>query len=76
MDRDRLDSVPEIFVGNGEIYKILNPYQRQLWEDTRRVKEQIRQLESQRGIGSPEDLYMRKNEEKFNPDEMDERDSL
>lgn len=70
----RSNSVAEVPVG--KIDKILNPHQRQLWEDTKRVKEQIEQLESQRGIGSPRDLYVRRKEEKFDPDEMDIRDSF
>lgn len=76
MDMDRSDSVPEVPIGNGRIDKILNPHQRQLWEDTKRVKEQIEQLERQRGIGSPRDLYVRRKEEKFDPNEMDARDSF
>jgi gustatory receptor len=70
----RSESIGEISIG--KIDKILNPHQRQLWEDTKRVKEQIEQMESQRGIGSPRDLYVRRKEEKFNPDEMDARDSF
>lgn len=70
----RSDSIPE--VAFGKIDKILNPHQRQLWEDTRRVKDQIEQLERQRGIGSPRDLYVRNKEEKFDSDELDKRDSF
>lgn len=71
------DSLPEIIVSFTDNYdKILNPHQRQILEDTKRVKEQIEQMERNRGIGSPTDLYVRKSEEKFDPDEMDELDSF
>lgn len=76
-ERLRNNSIPEIIVSfTDNTDKILNPYQRQLLEDTRRVKEQIEQLERQRGIGSPANLYVRKVEEKFDPDVMDKRDSF
>lgn len=73
---DRSESIAEIPSGMGKIDKILNPHQRQLWEDTKRVKEQIEHVERQRGIGSPMDLYVRRKEERFDPNEMDNRDSF
>lgn len=77
MRNSRIDSIPEIIVSfTDKTDKILNPFQRQLLEDTKRVKEQIEQLNRQRGIGSPADLYVRRVEEKFDPDEMDKRDSF
>jgi hypothetical protein len=70
-------SVPEVIVSFTDNHdKILNPHQRQLLEDTRRVKEQMEQLERQRGFRGSFDLYVRKAEEKFDPDEMDKLDSF
>lgn len=70
------DSFPEISVGFTDNYdKILNPHQRQLLEDTKRIRTQLEQLESQRGFGTP-DLFLRKSEKKFSPSEMDARDSF
>ena len=75
--RLRANSIPEVIVSfMDSTDKILNPYQRQLFEDTQRVKEQIQQLDRQRGIGSPTNLYVRKVEEKVEPEEMDLRDSF
>lgn len=73
---DDTDSLPEIIVGFTDNYdKILNPHQRQILEDTKRVRDQLDQLERQRGFGTP-NLYVRKTEEQFDPDEMDKRDSF
>jgi gustatory receptor len=76
MDSDA-ESLPEVIISFTTNYdKILNPHQRQILEDTKRIKEQLEQMERQRGIGSPADLYVRKKEEKHDPDEMDELDSF
>ncbi|KAL7015856.1 hypothetical protein ACKWTF_016702 [Chironomus riparius] len=70
------DSLPDIVVSFTDNYeKILNPHQRQILEDTKRVRDQLDQLERQRGFGTP-NLYVRKAEETFDPDEMDESDSF
>lgn len=75
MDSFRGSSTPEIVIEfNGKMDKILNPFQRQLFEDTRRVKEQFEQLKKQKGLST--NLFIRKVEEKFDPDELDARDSF
>jgi hypothetical protein len=63
---DDLD--PEEFeFAESQSHKILNPFQRQFLEDTKRVKERMAQLHSE-GLGSPTNLYVRKKEEEDDVD--------
>lgn len=59
---DDSDSIDYELFTESQSHKILNPFQRQFLEDTKRVKERMAQLQTD-GLGSPTNLYLRPKEE-------------